>query len=67
MQFLEFQARITKIINFFFFTPEFKKNHEILKIPRQNNENHAKLIIPLQNFENLEIYIISRQKQLKKT
>ena len=46
MEFVEFHARIMKIMKFFI-------------IPLQNNENNANLIMPVQNHENYEIHRIT--------
>ena len=54
MKFLEFNARIMKIIKSNYSVTE-SRNNEILRIPCRNQENHENLIIPRQNYENIEI------------
>ena len=61
MTFIEFNFRIKKIINFLGITLQNYENHEIHKIPCQNNVNHENIIVPLQKHENNENHRISFQ------
>ena len=61
MKFLEFDARILKIMEFELFQSRIMKNHEILTIPCKNKENRRRLINARQHNENHEIHKIPLQ------
>ena len=61
MKFLEFNARITKIMKQIIIPRQNNENYAIHRISRQNHENHTNLIIPRQNYENHEIHRIQCQ------
>ena len=58
MKFIEFIARIKKIIKMKIIQRQNQENHKIHRIPRQNIENHEYLIISSQNHENIENFKI---------
>ena len=54
MKFLEFNKRITKIMQKKMILRQNHEHHEILRIPCQNNENHQIHKIPFHNQKKLE-------------
>ena len=55
MKFVEFHARIIKIMKKIIISRQNNENHKIRRIRFQNLENHEKLFIPLQIHEKNEI------------